>query len=75
MERIHAAKTREDLVSLYSLQVEIADDGTITTLNAVVDMRSIEAADLTDKSRRKLTDYLLSKDFFHVENHPTSSFV
>lgn len=68
------AKTHEGLISLYSCEVEIADDGTITTLNAVVDMRTIEVADLTDKNRKKLTDHLLSKDFFYVEKHPTARF-
>jgi len=69
------AKTHEGLLSLKSLDAEITDQGKVTALKAVVDMTKINVTDLEGKKRDKLTGHLKSDDFFHVEEHPTATFV
>lgn len=68
-------KAHTGLISLKELEAEIDKDGTIRSLEAVVDMTSINVTDLEGKDRAKLTGHLKSEDFFHVEAHPTSRFV
>ena len=69
------AKTHEGQLTLKSLDVEITDEGKVTSLKAVVDMTAINVTDLEGKKRDKLTGHLESDDFFHVEAYPTATFV
>ena len=69
------AKTHEGQLKLKTLDVDITDEGKVTALKAVVDMTAINVTDLEGKKRDKLTGHLESDDFFHVEKHPTATFV
>ncbi|MGJ3243968.1 MAG: YceI family protein [Opitutales bacterium] len=68
-------KTHEGRLALKSIDVAITDEGKVTALKAVVDMTKIDVTDLEGKKRDKLTAHLESDDFFHVEKHPTATFV
>ncbi|MGC9452601.1 MAG: YceI family protein [Oceanipulchritudo sp.] len=68
------AKTHTGLLTPQSFDVSITDDGKVESLNAVLDMSSIDVTDLEGKNRKKLTKHLLSEDFFFVEKYPTAIF-
>lgn len=68
------AKTHSGLLTPQSLEVSITDDGQIDSLEVILDMSSINVTDLEGKSRTKLTNHLLSEDFFFVDKYPTASF-
>ncbi|MFP4283163.1 MAG: YceI family protein [Opitutales bacterium] len=68
------AKTHTGLLTPQSFAASIADDGTIESLEVVLDMKSIDVTDLEGKQRDKLARHLRSEDFFHVEEYPTASF-
>ncbi|NBB80065.1 MAG: hypothetical protein GVY36_11585 [Verrucomicrobia bacterium] len=69
------AKTHEGQLTLKSFDADITDSGKVTSLEAVIDMTKINVTDLEGKKRDKLTGHLESDDFFHVEKHPTATFV
>jgi polyisoprenoid-binding protein YceI len=51
------------------------DDGKLTGGTFVIDMSSIENADLEGEWKTKLEGHLKSDDFFGVDNHPTAKLV
>lgn len=50
-------------------------DGLPVGGNFTMDMNDIQVDNLDGKQKTKLTNHLLSSDFFDVENHPVSTFV
>lgn len=68
------AKTHTGLLTPLSFEASITDQGTINSLEVVLDMTSIDVTDLKGKQRDKLTGHLRSEDFFFVETYPTAHF-
>jgi len=63
-------------VKIKSGSLETTKDGSIKSLNVVVDMKTIASEDLKDSPeyKAKLEGHLSSEDFFHVEKFPEASF-
>lgn len=68
------ASTHTGLLTPESFAVSIAEDGTVESLDVVLDMDSIDVTDLEGGKRDKLMEHLRSEDFFYVEAYPTARF-
>lgn len=69
------AQTHNGTIQVKSLDAAIAENGSVDSLNVVLDMTTIANTDLSkDKNKKKLEGHLKSEDFFYVEKHPTASF-
>ena len=68
-------KSHTGLLSPSELAVSLTDDGKIESLKVVLDMNSIDVTDLQGRQKNRLTDHLISEDFFHVEKYPEATFI
>ena len=69
-------KTHNGEIKIKSGNVETDKKGKVSAVNIVVDMKTINNADLKDSPdyQKKLVDHLSSDDFFKVEKFPESTF-